>query len=403
MTITRRRWNISALAAAALIVAGCGGGTTDSPLATRVVVFGDSLSDIGTYTPATQIPLGQAAGVPPFFGGKFTTNTFTGYTATSNTSTANIWVEWIAARLGVALTPAEVGFITTRVPCPASARGLSVNSCTGYAQGGSRVTDPNGIGKTGGALTIPIVDQIASHNTRALEGFNTGFGNGDIVFVFGGNNDVLVQFGAASQGLPPADAIGNIVTAASELATLIKDEIIGKGAKRVAVVTLPNLSLTPRGAGLGPVGNPTADGARALLADLSVQFNAALLAELDGSGAKIIDAATLLSQIQASPASYGLTNVTTPACNATIISALTGGRVTDGSSLFCNASPATLFTAAPPAGAGLPNSLNSLTPGASASTYLYADTVHPTTAVHKIFADQVWTKLKDFGWAPDNL
>ena len=55
MTTTRRRWHISALAAAALIVAACGGGDTDSPLASRVVVFGDSLSDIGTYTPATSL------------------------------------------------------------------------------------------------------------------------------------------------------------------------------------------------------------------------------------------------------------------------------------------------------------------------------------------------------------
>ncbi len=93
MTTIRRRWHISALAAAALIVAGCGGGDTDAPLAKRVIVFGDSVSDVGTYTPATQIPLGQDPGVPPFFGGKFTTNSHTGYTATNNTSNANVWVE----------------------------------------------------------------------------------------------------------------------------------------------------------------------------------------------------------------------------------------------------------------------------------------------------------------------
>jgi hypothetical protein len=45
---TRRRWHFSALAAVALFFAGCGGGTNDAPLATSVIVFGDSLSDIGT-------------------------------------------------------------------------------------------------------------------------------------------------------------------------------------------------------------------------------------------------------------------------------------------------------------------------------------------------------------------
>ena len=180
---TRRQWQLSALSALACasLLAACGGGDP-GPGTSRIVIFGDSLSDLGTYTPATQIPLGQAAGVAPFFGGKFTTNTHTGYTAASNSTTANTWGEWVAARLGVVITPAEVGFITTRVRCPAQSTGLAF-SCSGYAQGGSRITDPNGIGKSGGALTIPLVAQIASHNTRVVNGFTAGFGSGDIVFV----------------------------------------------------------------------------------------------------------------------------------------------------------------------------------------------------------------------------
>ncbi len=386
MITTRRRWHISALAAAALIVAGCGGGNTDSPLASRVVVFGDSLSDLGTYLVATSLT--TTPGAAPYFGGKFTTNTYADYalapagtTRRANTSTANTWVEWISARLGVAITPAEVGFGPTRVPCPAQASGLAA-SCTGYAQGGSRVTDPNGIGRTTGALTIPIVDQIASHNTRVVPGFKTGFDSGDIVFVFGGNNDVLIQAGAVAQGLPVDQAQANIVTAATALATLVKSEIIAKGAKRVAVMTLIDSAATPYGSTL------TVDG-RALLTGLSAAFNTAMLAGLDGSGAKIIDARALTAATLANPAAVGITNTTTPACDAAKISAITGGRITDGSSLFCNAS------------AGVP--FNGIRTGASASTYLFADGVHPTTAGHKIFADQVWTKLKDFGWAPDNL
>jgi outer membrane lipase/esterase len=398
--ITRRRWHLSALAAVALLVAACGGGDTDAPLAKRVVAFGDSLTDIGAYVVATQIPLGQAPGLPPFFGGKFTTNSHTGYTATSNTSTANIWVEWIAARLGVVITPAEVGFgpAANRRKCPValSAPALA-ETCTGYAQGGSRVTNPAGIGNPNGngidgaspaPMTVPMVTQVADH----LAAFD-GFSGDDIVFVFGGNNDVFVQFAAAAQ-IGPEAATANVITAATELATLVKEQIIANGAKKVAVVTLLDSSATPFGAAVeAQQGAPT----RAFLQSLSAAFNTALIAGLEGSRAKIIDARAMNAAVQASPATYGITNITSPACNADIIAAITNGAVTSGSSLFCNAAPEALFTAA-----GLP-SLNALTPGASASSYLFADGVHPTTGAHKIFADQVWAKLKDFGWVPDNL
>jgi outer membrane lipase/esterase len=388
MTLTRRRWHFSALAAAALVVAGCGGGDTDSPLASRVIVFGDSVSDVGTYTPATQIPLGQNPGVPPFFGGKFTTNSHTGYTATNNTSNANVWVEIVAARLGVSLTPAEVGFVTTRVPCPAAAL-AGPNSCTGYAQGGARVTDPNGIGRTGGALTIPLVDQIASHNTRTVTGFRTGFGEGDVVFVLGGNNDVFVQFGAVAQGLPPADAVAAVQTAATELATLVKSEIIAKGAARVAVMTLPDFTVTP-------AFSIRSAEEKAFLNQLTEAFNTTLLAGLNGSSARVINLRALGSAVVANPAAFGITNVTDAACDPDKISAFTGGRITDGSALFCNAAPAAAFVAPVP-------NLNGLKTGASASTYFFADGVHPTTGGHRVLAGQVWDQIKSFGWVPANL
>ena len=133
----------------------------------RVIVFGDSLTDLGTYTPATQIPLGQNPGAAALLRRQVHDQHLHGYTATNNTSNANIWVEWIAAAPGRARSRRPRSASSPRA-CRArrSARGLSVNTCTGYAQGGARVTDPNGIGKTSGALTIPMVEQIASHNTR---------------------------------------------------------------------------------------------------------------------------------------------------------------------------------------------------------------------------------------------
>ena len=391
---SRRQWHLSTLSAivGAALLAACGGGGDSGPSTTRVVVFGDSLSDMGAYTPATQIPLGQAAGVPPFFGGKFTTNSHTGYTAASNSSTANTWGEWVAARLGVAVTPHEVGFGPQTVKCPAAANPALAGSCTGYAQGGSRVTSPAGIGNPNGTginnggptpMTRPMVTQVADHLTRF-----TAFGAGDIVFVYGGNNDVFVQFGAVAQGLPVATASANLQQAATELATLVKTQIVAKGATRVAVMNLPDASATPGFRAL-----PAAS--KALLAQLSADFNAALSAGLADSGVQMIDARALTASVLASPASYGIANATDAACDPAKISAFTGGRVTDGSSLFCNAAAASLFVAPVP-------NLNGLKAGASASTWLFADGVHPTTAGHKIFADQVIAKLKEFDWIPAN-
>jgi phospholipase/lecithinase/hemolysin len=231
-----------------------------------------------------------------------------------------------------------------------------------------------------------MVTQVADH----LAAFGS-FSRDDIVFVFGGSNDVFVQFGLVVAGaITPTDAVIAVQTAGTELAALVTDHILANGARRVAVMTLPDSSLAPRFAAAD------AD-TRGFVSQLSAEFNTALLAGLEGSSARIIDARGLFGDAIANPSKYGFTNVTTPACNVDIIFAITGGAVTDGSSLFCNAAPAELFTAA-----GLP-SLNGLTPGASASTYAFADGVHPTTGGHKAFADQVWTKLKDFGWAPDNL
>jgi outer membrane lipase/esterase len=98
----------------------------------------------------------------------------------------------------------------------------------------------------------------------------------------------------------------------------------------------------------------------------------------------------------ANPSKYGLTNVTGAACDPVKIAAITANRVTDGSSLFCNAAPATAFPTP------LPN-LNGLKTGASASTWLFADGVHPTTGGHRVLADQVFDAIKGFGWVPNNL
>jgi len=394
-----RSWAPFASVLLCAMLASCGGGD-DPPVAgsgspsgapttkgsfSALVSFGDSLSDIGAYAPATSL---AGNGSAPYFGGKFTTNSATG----------TVYVENVATSLGLVMTPAEVGFNGQSVKCPAAAAGLG-STCTGYGQGGSRVTDPNGIGHdpaTGaGALTVPVKTQIANHLAR----FGT-FKDTDLIFVFGGNNDAFVQFStfAATAAQVQADAAAGRITsdqanqalfqaqtaaqtemkkAALELAGYVTTEILAKGGKYVAVFNLPDSALTPFGATLPP-------SAASVLTTLVETFNLWLRDGLSGKPVLWYDSITTFRTVHANPAQFGFSNNTVPACDATKISAITHGAVTDGSSLFCNAT------------AGAP--YNGLRTGADVTTWQFADGVHPTTGAHKVFSDDVIKQLQAAGW-----
>lgn len=389
-----RSWVLTAVAAALLAacggsepeVAGSGqpsGAPTTLGTFSAVVSFGDSLSDVGAYSPATSA---TGNGAAPYIGGKFTTNSAAG----------TVWVENVATRLGLLTTAAEVGFGPTSFKCPAAAVNPALaGTCTSYGQGGSRVTDPNGIGKAGGALTVPMKTQIANH----LQRFGS-FKSSDLILVWGGNNDAFVQFGgfSAAAGQIQADAMAGRITAdeanlrlfqaqsaaqgemkkaALELAGYVKTEILAKGGKYVAVFNLPDSTLTPFGSTLPPAAKP-------VLSALVDTFNLWLREGLTDVPVKLMDQNTTGKDVYANPARYGITNNTAPACDGTIIAAVTGGAVTDGSSLFCNVTAGAPFSA--------------LRAGASALTWQFADGVHPTTGGHKLISDYVLAQLRAYGW-----
>ena len=276
-----------------LLLASCGGSDPDVPGSgspsgapttagsfTAVVSFGDSLSDVGSYAPATSL---AGNGTAPFFAGRFTTNPTTG--APTATPLGKVWVENLAASLGLIVTPAEVGFGSTSVKCPAAAVPALATTCTAYGQGGARVTDPIGIGHSIGALTVPVVTQIANHLAR----FGS-FKNSDLILVYAGSNDVFIQFDAfgVAAAQIQADAARRLITpdranlelfnaqqvaqaamktAAQELVALVKTQILAKGGTYVAVMTLSDIADTPLGnsAAVAP--------ARSVLSDLSGTFN----------------------------------------------------------------------------------------------------------------------------------
>lgn len=406
-----RTWAASALAVALLVA--CGGGDPDVPGSgspsgapttpgsfTAVVSFGDSLSDLGTYTVATSA---NGDGSEPYLGGKFTTNT----------ADAKIWVENVAAALGLVVTQAEAGFGDTTVVCPVQYSNPDLAStCTGYAQGGARVTDPNGVRHldpaTGAlrALTVPLKTQIANHLARV-----GNFKDTDLILIQAGGNDLIWEMetdprvnvnsyliklaqiqqqaqagqitldqarGLAFQAQLASQAA--MKAAALELAGYIRDEILAKGGKYVVVMGLPDVANTP----LGAETLAQSEVAYAALSTFSKTFNLWLRDGLAGQPVKLIDLEAFFNAVIADPAAFNIVNASSRTCDVAKMNALTGGAVSDGFSLFCNAT------------VGSP--LNGIADGADPATWFFADGLHPTTGGYKVFSDEVLRQLRAAGW-----
>ncbi|MBC7514008.1 MAG: SGNH/GDSL hydrolase family protein [Herminiimonas sp.] len=373
-----------------LILAGCGGSRHDEPAVQNrvaaMVSFGDSLSDVGTYAVGTVKKLG---------GGRYTVNG----------PEAKNWTELIAARLNLPAPCAArtgldgdnaLGFRVATVDHP---------GCMNYAQGGARVTDPVGPGNKAlgggnalvGQLTNPLIDQINRHLTTA----GGSFKGTELVTVFAGGNDIFANLtpfvdGASAAGSAASAAAAaapgatpEIIRAATEAATLaytqantplvvaamataatqlggyVNNLLLAKGATHVAVVNLPDASLSPFGQALDET-------TRAIVENMVTTFNGTLQATLGvNSRLLYIDAYSTSRAQFAAPAQYGLSNVTRPACD------LLRAKNLLGSALICTTD--NLVADAKP-------------------TDAYADTVHPTPYGYRLLADLVAAEMTKRGW-----
>ena len=165
--------------------------------------------------------------------------------------------------------------------------------------------------------------------------------------------------------------------AALELAGYVKDDILAKGGKYVTVWNLPDSALTP-------LGQAAPAQVRPVLTAMVDIFNLWLREGLTDQPVRLVDANTLFRDAYLNPGKYGFTNNTVPACDAEKIKVITGGQITNGSSLFCNVTPGVPF--------------NGLRDGADVNTWQFADGVHPTTGAHKLISDTALQALKSYGW-----
>jgi outer membrane lipase/esterase len=253
--------------------------------------LGDSLTDAGVY------------------GARFTVNP------------GLVWAQDLGARYGLTVTPSTQGGVD-------------------YAQGGARVTQPSPLIPAGApqrSVSVQIDELL--HATPAL--------NPNAVYaIWIGANDIFVNVSAAGAGLiSGAQVQANITTAATDTLAQIA-RLRDAGAKRIMVFNLPDIGKTPLG-----LSTPTAP-----FSALTGLFNSTLQAGLTSLNVDIIpmNMFGLFNEIIANPASFGLTNVTTPAC-------------TTPSALNC-----TLATL--------------VAPNAD-KTFAFADGVHPTPAGHQIISD----------------
>lgn len=318
----------------------------------RLFVLGDSLSDGGAYTATATAGLTQAgvpaAAIPNRM--RFTTNG----------PTTQMWNQVLAGKLGI---PIDVDVING---LPAAAQPNGGN----YAQGGSRVSNPAGIGNNPaqGITTIPVTEQV----NRLLVDSPT-FNKNDLIALWAGANDGFVQFATvAARAQTPLQAIGAMSSAAQDMLAQI-DRLKAAGAKNIVVVTVPDLGITPQARLI----EGQAPGSAALLTTLADSFNNTLSQQAAQKGAVVVNSSKILGAILADPAKYGFTATnaaTVPACGTNPNATSADGVF--NSSLTC---------------------IRGVNASADSETRIFADGVHPTAAAQAMFGQAAFAGLQAAG------
>ncbi len=263
MTRLLRGAALAALSLAAVSVAGAASAQSYS----RLVVFGDSLSDNGNLYLATG---GSTPASPPYGAGRF--------------SNGPVFTE-------------RLGFNAANFMGPVTG---SIN----YAFGGAR-TDSQ-------AQPLGMRLQLAQYQQRGGT-----FGANDLVSVLGGANNIFQGLPAAGASTNPTGAITPVALSAAADINFIVNGIAQAGAGTVLVTNLPKLSITPQFRG-----TPAAP-----LADFAVTtFNGALLTGLNATAAArpgtniiLMDLFKVGDVIAGNPSAFGVSNVTQPCFNGVTV------------------------------------------------------------------------------------
>jgi len=328
---------------------------------TQLYFFGDSLTDSGfndlwpTIASPPQVPILPAGKAPTFT---------SGYT----------WAQYVARDIkGLPLPgaypnpqPADTltnNSIYARTPITGFVSGTLQGS--NYAAGGSR-THESGVSSTVWAPSLQ--QQIAYY----LSGAEQTLDPQAIYFIWSGANDLLGLLFSA----PPFPTQEQFLVAANAAAISITSEVAAlsaRGAKRIVVLNLPNLGVTPLMSQLAALYQlPTLPNE---MQALTVGFNTLLSTELNSidstSETKVlyIDIYSILGSIiestkagqpyQVAGHTFLFTNYTEPACAPA------------SSALYC--------------------------PSNAPTHYIFADALHPTDMQHQLLALFVEMQIEQWG------
>jgi len=349
------------------------------PVASRVIVFGDSLSDSGT------------------FGLKFTVQG----SAATGAGSSDIWVDRVAGSLQSLRLCHHFGF-TGQTFVPKA-------DCTNHAIGGGRI---NNYTNPLDPRSIPLQLQVAAQARGS-------YAATDVLLVTGGGNDAADLAGAWLGAADPAGVpafiglldsvlgagagatllgggtnpnaavvagMSYMETLAGVLASAIQEHALANGAARVLVMNVPDIALTPRFSAVLYGVTQQAGAQKAAEVKQVIQlwvdtFNASLANRFaNNPKVAVLDFnATFRAQV-AAPATFGFTDGAGTACPAV---------GTDGSGLPTYDFP-TCTAAALSAQQGKPSDWW--------TTFMFSDGFHPTPLAHAKAADEALKILSDRGW-----
>ncbi|KDB52967.1 hypothetical protein X805_14400 [Sphaerotilus natans subsp. natans DSM 6575] len=363
--------------AATLMLAACGGGDdgSSSPQVGALKVMGDSLADVGTFglkftiqgNPIYPELIAQSYGLGT--GCNFFRFTGTTFTTDSTLNCTNFAVG------GGVINPASSA-LSAQDP-----RGLAVQFTAANAAGSFHAGDLLLI-DGGGNDAAALVSAYLKASTDGGAAYTALLGS------LLSSAQVSAAAAGGTTGLAGAGAT-YMSALADRMATLITTQALDRGLQRVAVLNMPAVTRTPRFqmvlASITASAGATASAQSAALFNSWVSaYNSRLLERLGSdSRVAVVDFQATLDAQVASPATYGLSNASTPACPVT-------GTGSDGlpTYTFATCTDAAL-AASPPTG---------VTGSDWYKRYAFSDGFHPTPYGHQLMADMIRKALVAKGW-----